>query len=221
MFTGIIEELGTVKELKKGAASATLKVQASKVAADLGKGDSISVNGVCLTVVEFSKAGFTAEAMAETLRATNLGGLRPGDRVNLERALSPSGRLGGHIVSGHVDGVGAIKSVVREDIAQVFTVEAPEAVMRYIIKKGSIAVDGISLTVVDFEEGSFSVSIIPHTAKETTLGIKKTGDRVNLEPDLIAKYVERLFPGGKGGPGKGGSGGGGIGKGFLAEHGFM
>jgi len=214
MFTGIIEELGVVKALKKGADSAAIHVKATVVTSDVKLGDSIAVNGVCLTVVEFSGGVFAAEVMAETLRMTNLGELKPGDRVNLERALSPSGRLGGHIVSGHIDGVGKIKSVVREDIAQVFTVEAPEGIMRYVIKKGSIAVDGISLTVSDMDEGSFKISIIPHTAAQTTLGSKKTGDRVNLESDVIAKYIERLIPG------PGGKAGG-VSMGFLAEHGFL
>jgi len=219
MFTGIIEELGVVRALKKGVDSAAIAVQAAVVTADVKLGNSIAVNGVCLTVVEFSRTGFSAEMMAETLRTTDLGGLRPGDRVNLERALSPAGRLGGHIVSGHIDGVGEIKSVVREDIAQVFTVAAPDAVMRYVIKKGSIAVDGISLTVADFGEGSFSVSIIPHTAAKTTLGFKKQGDKVNLESDVIAKYVERLFPGADAKDGSGIKGT--VDKSFLAEHGFL
>ena len=215
MFTGIIEELGVVKAVRRGADSAVLQVGASAVTGDLGKGDSVSVNGVCLTVIDFTASGFTAEVMAETLRKSGLGMLKPGDRVNLERALRPSDRLGGHLVSGHIDGVGVIKAVVKEDIATVFTVAAPEEVMRYVIKKGSIAVDGISLTVVDFDEAGFRVSIIPHTAGMTTLGVKKAGDGVNLEADMIAKYVERLFPGGDKGRG------GGMDKGFLAEHGFM
>jgi len=216
VFTGIIEELGTVTSIKKGAKSAVLTVKAGIVTSDVKLGDSICVNGVCLTVVEFSKSGFAAEVMAETLRMSNLGELKSGSRVNLERALSLSDRLGGHIVSGHVDGVGVIKSVVKEDIAQVFTVEAPPEVMRYIINKGSISVDGISLTVVDYDEKGFRVSIIPHTMAQATLGIKKEGDRVNLESDLIAKYVERLFPGGGGGGSESK-----LNKGFLAEHGFM
>jgi len=211
LFTGIIEELGSVKSVSKGAKSAVLTVQASLVTSDVKVGDSICVNGVCLTVVEFSKGGFKAEVMAETLRMSDLGELKSGGRVNLERALSPSGRLGGHIVSGHIDGVGKIKSSIKEDIAQVFYIEAPADVLRYVIKKGSIAVDGISLTVVDLDETGFRVSIIPHTMAQTTLGFKKPGDRVNLESDLIAKYVERLLPGGRRG----------VDKGFLAEHGYL
>ncbi|MBI5191446.1 MAG: riboflavin synthase [Nitrospirae bacterium] len=219
MFTGIIEELGAVKSIKKGQKSATLEVGATVVASDVKMGDSIAVNGVCLTVVGFTGKGFSAEVMAETLRKSDLGALKAGDKVNLERALRLSDRLGGHLVSGHIDGVGTIKSVVREDIALVFTVDAQPEVLRYIINKGSIAIDGISLTVVDFSEDSFRVSIIPHTAAQTTLGFKKAGDNVNLESDVIAKYVERMFPG-KGGGEDGGKKGG-VDVGFLAEHGFL
>jgi riboflavin synthase len=216
LFTGIIEELGAVKAVGRGRDSAVLQVQASLVTADLKKGDSVSVNGVCLTVIDFTDKAFSAEVMAETLRKSNLGRLKTGDRVNLERALRPTDRLGGHLVSGHIDGVGRIKSVSKEDIATVFAIEAPEDVLRYIVKKGSVAIDGISLTVVDFDKAGFRVSIIPHTASLTTLGTKGAGDTVNLESDMIAKYVERLFPGGGKGEGKGG-----VDKGFLAEHGFM
>ena len=214
MFTGIIEELGRINSIKRGAASAFLRVEAQTVTDGLKLGDSIAVNGICLTVTEFTRDRLAFDVMAETLRKSNLGGLKSGDQVNLERALRPSDRLGGHIVSGHIDGVGKIKSVTTEDIAQVFTVEAPKEVMRYVIAKGSIAVDGISLTVVDFGPGHFRISIIPHTMGKTTLGFKKAGDSVNLEPDLIAKYIERLMPGG-------GKTGGGIDFGYLAEHGFM
>jgi riboflavin synthase len=214
MFTGIIEELGTLKGIKRGADSAVLEVQAKTVLSEVKAGDSIAVNGVCLTVTGFSPSYFTAEVMAETLRRSTLGTLRPGDRVNLERALRLSDRLGGHMVSGHIDGVGMVKSVAKEDIAVVFTITAPEPVARYIIEKGSIAIDGISLTVVDFKGLDFRVSIIPHTASLTTLGFRKPGDQVNLEADVIAKYVERLA-------GKAGSQGGGIDMKFLAENGFV
>ncbi len=212
MFTGIIEELGTVRAVKKGPKSAVLRVGAPVVTQDVQAGDSIAVNGVCLTVVEFSRGGFTAEVMAETLRATGLGGLKSGDRVNLERALRPSDRMGGHMVSGHVDGVGKVMGVAKEDIAYVFTIGAPESVLSYVIKKGSIAVDGISLTVVDMDEKGFRVSIIPHTMARTTLGVKKPGDSVNLEADMIARYIERLLPGGRAG--------GRLTKGFLEGHGI-
>lgn len=217
MFTGIVEELGSVAAVEKGAKSAVLRIDASKVLDDVKLGDSICVNGVCLTVVDFTSSKFSADVMAETLRRSNLGELKPGAKVNLERALKVSDRLGGHIVSGHIDGVGTIRSIVKEDIANVFTVSAPPEVMRYIIKKGSIAIDGISLTVVDLAEDSFRVSIIPHTALQTTLGFKKEGAKVNLESDVIAKYVERLFPGGR----EEGGAKPGLTAGFLAEHGFM
>jgi len=217
MFTGIVEELGAVKTVTRGADSARLQVGATTVVSDVRLGDSISVNGVCLTVVEFTGSSFTAEVMAETLRSSNIGELKTGARVNLERAMSPSGRLGGHIVSGHIDGVGVIREVKREDIANVFTVEAPEEILRYTIRKGSVAVDGISLTVVDVGEDAFSISIIPHTMAQTTLGFKRPGDRVNIESDVIAKYVERLL---KPRADEGGAKGG-LDIGFLAEHGFL
>jgi len=217
MFTGIVEELGSIAGIKKGARSAVLRVDSTVVIGDVKLGDSISVNGVCLTVVGFTKSSFSAEVMAETLRRSNLGGLKSGGKVNLERALRPTDRLGGHFVSGHIDGVGTIKSVVKEDIADVFTIFAPVSVMKYVIEKGSIAVDGISLTVVDLTEDAFRVSLIPHTSANTTLGFKKAGDTVNLESDLIAKYIERLLKKNT----EGGKDGGGIDQGFLARHGFF
>jgi riboflavin synthase len=213
MFTGIIEELGTIKTVNKGRESATLKIGAEKVVEGLNLGDSVAVNGVCLTIVRFDRTGFSAEVMAETLRKSNLGRLKSGDRVNLERAMRLGDRLGGHLVAGHVDATGTIKSTVREDIATVFTVEAPEDILRYIIDKGSVAIDGISLTVVDYDKKSFRVSIIPHTASQTTLGFKRSGDTVNLEADMLAKFVERLLAGRTGKEG--------IGKDFLGRHGFM
>ena len=215
MFTGIIEELGTVKSVRPGADSAVVQVEARVVTEGLKTGDSVAVNGVCLTVVSFTKTDFSAEVMAETLRKSGLGGLKAGDRVNLERALRLTDRLGGHMVSGHIDGVGVVESVVKEDIARVFKVRAPAEVLRYVIKKGSIAVDGISLTVSDLTDDSFSVSIIPHTAAMTTLGYRNPGDKVNLEPDMIVKYVERLLSGGES------KAPGGLSKSFLAEHGFL
>ncbi len=213
MFTGIIEELGTVKAVNKGRESATLQISAEKVVEGLNLGDSVAVNGVCLTVVDFGRTGFSAEVMAETLRKSNLGKLKSGDKVNLERAMRLGDRLGGHLVAGHVDATGTIKSSVREDIATVFTVLAPEEILRYVIAKGSVAIDGISLTVVDYDKKSFRVSIIPHTASQTTLGFKKSGDTVNLEADMLAKFVERLLAGRAGKEG--------IDKDFLGRHGFM
>jgi len=216
MFTGIVEELGTLKGIRRGAASARLTVGAEKVLEDARVGDSIAVNGVCLTVVHFTPQEFTADVMAETLSKSNLGLLNTGERVNLERALRLGDRLGGHIVSGHIDGVGTITRLEKHDIATLVTIRAPREVMRYIIKKGSVAIDGISLTVVDFQADSFQVSLIPHTAHATTLGLKKAGATVNLEGDVIGKYIERLaaFPQNNGGESK-------ISLSFLAEHGFI
>ncbi|WP_418790471.1 riboflavin synthase [Phosphitispora sp. TUW77] len=192
MFTGIIEEMGILKKIQRGADSARLTLEASEVLKDVRLGDSIAVNGICLTVVDFNERFFDADVMAETLRKTNLEDLKPGDRVNLERALKVGGRLGGHIVSGHIDGVGIITRQHKEDIAVITSIRAPAEVIKYVVKKGSVAIDGISLTVVDCTNDSFQVSLIPHTASLTTLGYKKTGDRVNLEADIIGKYVERL-----------------------------
>ncbi|MDF9408135.1 riboflavin synthase [Pelotomaculum isophthalicicum JI] len=216
MFTGIVEELGTLKEIKRGAASAQLTIRAEKVLEDARIGDSIAVNGVCLTVVHLLPQEFTVDVMAETLSKTNLGALNSGDRVNLERALRLGDRLGGHIVSGHIDGVGTITRLEKHDIATLITIRAPHEVMRYIIKKGSVAIDGISLTVVDLQADSFQVSLIPHTAHATALGLKKAGASVNLEGDVIGKYIERLaaFPDSSGGESK-------ISLSFLAEHGFV
>lgn len=216
MFTGIVEELGVIKSVRRGADSARLMIDAARVIEGSRVGDSIMVNGVCLTSVYFGERTFTADVMAETLDKSNLGKLKTGDRVNLERALRLGDRLGGHIVSGHIDGVGTITSREKHDIATLVTIRAPEAVMRYIIKKGSIAIDGISLTVVDFAAESFQVSLIPHTARETTLGFKKNGDTVNLEGDIIGKHIERMmnFKGSK-------ENDTGLNMGFLAEHGFL
>lgn len=216
MFTGIVEELGVLRAVRRGADSAQLVIGAEKVLEDIRVGDSIAVNGVCLTAVRFTAADFTADVMAETLAKTNLGDLKTGDRVNLERALRLGDRLGGHLVSGHIDGVGTITGMEKHDIATLVTIRAPREVMRYIIKKGSVAIDGTSLTVVDFSTDTFQVSLIPHTARATTLGFKKAGDTVNLEGDIIGKYIERLagFRAGTGRESK-------IDLGFLAEHGFM
>jgi len=193
MFTGIIEEMGKLKKIQHGTDSARLTFEAAEVLKDVRLGDSIAVNGICLTVVHFNERFFDVDVMAETLRKTNLEDLKPGDRVNLEPALRAGDRLGGHIVSGHIDGVGVITRQRREDIAVLTEIRAPAEVMRYVVKKGSTAIDGISLTVVDCTRDSFQVSLIPHTASLTTLGYKKTGARVNLEADIIGKYVERLL----------------------------
>jgi len=189
----LVEELGRVHSLKRGSRSAQLAINAEVVLKGVQLGDSIAVNGVCLTVTEFSATTFVVDIMAETLRKTNLEQLSPGDRVNLERALRLSDRLGGHIVSGHIDGVGRLLREERQDIAKVLEIGAPAAVLKYVLEKGSVAIDGISLTVVEVKEQSFTVSLIPHTAGLTTLGFKKVGDTVNLEADIIGKYVERLL----------------------------
>lgn len=218
MFTGIIEELGTVQVIKKGGNSAKIAISAPLVVSDVKLGDSIAVNGICLTVTEFEKEKFTAEVMAETLAKTNLGDLLPGTKVNLERALRLSDRLGGHLVSGHVDGVGRIIRQTREDIAIITEISYPQELGKYLIVKGSVAIDGISLTVVSVTPAAFTVSLIPHTRGMTTLGLKKAGDKVNLEADVIAKYLEKLTE--KKDDGQG-THSGGIGISFLAEHGFI
>jgi riboflavin synthase len=200
MFTGIVEEMGSVKALRREAGAARLTISASTVLGNTALGDSISVNGVCLTVVEMNTGEFSADVAVETLAVTNLGELKTGAKVNLERALQLSARIGGHLVSGHVDAVGRIREKRVEGNGWRLFFEAPDNVLRYVIKKGSIAIDGISLTVADVDTKGFSVAMIPHTAKLTTLGFKAAGDSVNLETDIIGKYVERLLPGrGEGG----------------------
>ena len=193
MFTGIIEEMGVLKGIKHGAKSSVLTIAADKVLEGTKLGDSICTNGVCLTVTKLGSGTFDADVMAESIRRTNLGDLKSGDRVNLERALRLCDRLGGHIVSGHVEGIGVIAKCRQDGIANVVTVKTPPELMRYILHKGSIAIDGISLTVTDVTEDTFSVSLIPHTSKETTLGFKTVGDEVNLETDIIGKYVEQML----------------------------
>jgi riboflavin synthase len=193
LFTGIIEEKGTIASIKRGASSAILTINASTVLDGTKIGDSIAVNGVCLTVTTMTDSQFTADVMHETLDRSSLGALRTGSLVNLERAMSAEGRFGGHIVSGHIDGTGTISNIKLDDNAIWYTIDAPSQIMRYIIEKGSITIDGISLTVAREEGTSFKVSIIPHTAAETTLSTKKAGDIVNLENDCIGKYVEKLL----------------------------
>ncbi len=192
MFTGIIEEIGTVVNIERGIKSSRITIQGKKIFDDLKTGDSVSVNGMCSTAINITENTFTADIMAESMRRTSLGDLKKGSKVNLERAMQLNGRFGGHIVSGHVDGTGVILSMVREDNAVWVTVSAPDNVMRYIIEKGSITIDGISLTVAKVYSDAFAVSIIPHTAGETTLLTKKIGDRVNLECDIVGKYIEKF-----------------------------
>ena len=193
MFTGLVAELGTVQRLARQGSSYHLTVGAKKVLENLKIGDSVAVNGACLTVVHMDEGGFTADVMPETVRLTNIGSLQPGSKVNLERTLRLCDGLDGHIVSGHVEGLGTISEQRPEGIAVVVTIATPPELLKYIIKKGSIAIDGISLTVTEVTDTSFSVSLIPHTAKETTLGFKKVGDSVNLETDILGKYVERML----------------------------
>lgn len=193
LFTGIVEEIGTVSNIIKGEKSIKLSLQCSKILEDTKLGDSISVNGICLTVTHLSKGAFTADVMPETLRSTNLGQLKIGYKVNLERAMSPQNRFGGHIVSGHIDGTGTITHIDKEDNAVWFTIQAAGEILKYIIHKGSISVDGISLTVQHVDRLQFKVSVIPHTRDYTILPMKKVGDIVNLECDIVGKYIERLM----------------------------
>jgi len=192
MFTGIIEEIGTLKAISHGQRSATLEISAFKVLEGTRIGDSIAVNGVCLTVTSIGKGSFIVDAMPETLGRSNLGSLQTGSKINLERALRLGDRLGGHLVSGHIDGEGIIFSFREDDNAIRIRITANQSLLRYIIEKGSVAVDGISLTVTYVDDKSFEVSIIPHTKNETTLCGKRPGERVNLETDMIGKYVERF-----------------------------
>lgn len=193
MFTGIIEEIGTIKQIQKGAHSAILHIQAKEILSDVHIGDSIAVNGVCLTVTSYGDSGFTADVMHETLNRSSLAHAGVGSHVNLERAMPANGRFGGHIVAGHVDGVGTITDITRDDNAIWYTIQTDSDVLRYIVEKGSIAIDGISLTVAKVSSASFAISAIPHTVSVTVLKERKTGDTVNLETDIIGKYVEKLL----------------------------
>lgn len=193
MFTGIVEEIGVIESILLGSDSARIKINAKKVLQDVKLGDSISTNGVCLTVTEFSNKSFIVDVMAETMRKSGLGSLRKGDKVNLERALAVGDRLGGHLVSGHIDGTGTIKNLQREDNAIWITIETSPDILRYIVLKGSIAIDGVSLTVAYVDNKVFKVSIIPHTQDETTLTKKSKGEKVNLECDMIGKYIEKFI----------------------------
>ncbi|WP_186423230.1 riboflavin synthase [Lacrimispora celerecrescens] len=193
MFTGIIEEIGRIQTVRKGAESSSISVQAKIIMQDVRIGDSIAVNGVCLTVTAFSRSGFTADVMHETFNRSSLGSLPTGSLVNLERAMPANGRFGGHIVSGHIDGTGTVSAIQKDDNAVWYTIKTPPGILRYIIEKGSVAIDGISLTVANVGRDCFRVSIIPHTASITTLSNRRVGDTVNLENDCIGKYVERLM----------------------------
>jgi riboflavin synthase len=198
MFTGIVEELGAVTAIEQGADSAVLRIRGPLVVSDAGPGASIAVNGVCLTVTEHDSEEFSVDVMAETLRRSSLGSLRTGDRVNLERAMPADGRFGGHVVQGHVDGTSTITRRTVGDRWETVELTLPSTLAAYVVEKGSITVDGVSLTVASVTDDSFSVSLIPTTLALTTLGHKGAGDVVNLEVDVIAKYVERLLAAGAG-----------------------
>ena len=214
MFTGIIEEVGALERLAGGE----IAIRAKKVLEDVALGDSIAVNGICLTVTRFDAAHFTADVMPETVRRTSLAELRRGSRVNLERALTLKSRLGGHIVSGHIDGAGTIAAMREEAI--LLTVRASADILRYIVEKGSVALDGISLTVASVSAADFTVSLIPHTREITNLREKSVGSRLNIETDILGKYVEKLFPGGCAQGSAAPKGKDGITMDFLRQQGF-
>ena len=217
MFTGIIEEVGRLERLAGGE----IAIRAKKVLEDVALGDSIAVNGICLTVTRFDAAHFTADVMPETIRRTSLAELRRGSRVNLERALTLKSRLGGHIVSGHIDGVGTIAAMREEGNAILLTVRASADILRYIVEKGSVALDGISLTVASVSAADFTVSLIPHTREITNLREKSVGSRLNIETDILGKYVEKLFPGVRTqGESDAPKSAGGITMDFLRQQGF-
>ncbi len=213
MFTGIIEETGTIKAIRHGSGSSQLTIGATMVLSDIKIGDSINTNGICLTVTSFGHDHFIVDVMPETLRRTSLNTLNSGSPVNLERALRLSDRLGGHLVSGHIDGTGKIIRRWDEDNAVWFNISADASILRYIVEKGSVALDGISLTVATVDSRTFSVSVIPHTSEVTTILVKKSGDLLNIECDIIAKYIEKLnAPGDKGSK---------IDLEFLAKNNFL
>jgi len=213
MFSGIVEEVGTVRALRRRGASAVLTVAAQRGLTGTRVGDSLAINGACLTVTALDAGSFTVDLAPETLRRTNLGDLRPGSPVNLERALAVGDRLGGHFVQGHVDGAGRVAALLPQGDARLARFQAPPAVMLYVVPKGFIAVDGVSLTVVERDDASFTVSLVPHTLANTILGRYQVGDRVNLEADIISKYVERFMIDRE-------RGSTGLSLEFLAQHGF-
>ena len=213
MFTGIIEEVGHVNRIGGGS----LVIDCHKVLEDVQLGDSIAVNGVCLTVTHFDKSSFTADVMPETVRRTSLAELKKGSPVNLERALTLASRLGGHIVSGHIDGTGEIIKFADEGNAILMTISAGPELLRYIVEKGSVALDGISLTVAQVTDSDFTVSLIPHTREVTNLGSKKTGSPINIETDVLGKYVEKMLKGSSSAPAKAQSN---MTLDFLRENGF-
>lgn len=216
MFTGLVEEVGTVERIQRGRQSAVLHLRAQAVLAGMKLGDSIAVNGVCLTVISFHTGGFAADVMHETLDRSALTKLRSGSRVNLERAMAADGRFGGHIVAGHVDGTGRITRLQKDDNAIWYTIQPPPGLLRYVVEKGSIAVDGVSLTVAQVDQTCFSISAIPHTVASTVLRERGPGDLVNLECDIIGKYVEKLLQ-----PVSSRAPAGGLTRDFLARNGIL
>ncbi len=221
MFTGIIEEVGEIVSVRRGSKSEQLTIRGPIVTEGSKVGDSICVNGVCLTATTIKKDEFTADVMAETMRRTNLGELRPGSRVNLERAMPANGRFGGHIVSGHIDTTGTITTLTPEDNATLVTITIPPHYTRYIIEKGSITIDGISLTVTSVTPTTFTVSLIPHTSTATTLLTKPLNSTVNLETDIISKYLEKLLQGPTQGSLNSESTRSSIDMTFLSKHGYI
>ena len=213
MFTGIVEEIGIISGIKQGKNSEILTIKAKKVLEDTKIGDSIAVNGICLTVTALSSDSFTADVMHETINRSSLSKLKYGSKVNLERAMPVNGRFGGHIVSGHVDGTGTITKIQADDNAIWYKIQANQQILKYIVEKGSITIDGISLTVAKVSETDFSISAIPHTVEQTILKEKRQGDIVNLETDILAKYIEKLLNPTQNEQSK-------ITKEFLLEHGF-
>lgn len=193
MFTGIVEEIGTIRSIQPGSKSVRIAIEADVVLEGTKLGDSIATNGVCLTVTQLDARCFWADVMPETLKRSGLGELRTGSPVNLERALRWEDRLGGHLVSGHIDGVGRLEAIRQEDNAVWLTIAADQKLLRYVVEKGSIAIDGVSLTVADVTSSQFRVSLIPHTRSVTALNSKRVGDPLNLEVDIVAKYVEKLL----------------------------
>lgn len=220
MFTGLVEELAVVRFIQQTSEGARLRLGAKRILTDMALGDSIAINGICLTVVEKGDDAFSVDAVPETMRRTNLSELRNGDQVHVERAMAAGGRFGGHIVSGHIDGIGQIAAVEREGLARVLTIATDFSLMRYVVEKGSICVDGVSLTVMDAHGDRFRVSIIPHTEGVTRLGQASVGHVVNLEMDVVAKYIERLLQfGGDAADGQT-SRSGGLSLSFLQENGY-
>jgi riboflavin synthase len=214
VFTGIVEEVGAIKNIKRGQHSAVLTIQAKTVLEGTRIGDSIAVNGICLTVTRLFPDGFSADVMHETLNRSSLGKLVSGSAVNLERAMAADGRFGGHIVSGHIDGTGKVAAITKDDNAIWYQIKTDSGILKYIVEKGSVAIDGISLTVAKTDSQSFSVSIIPHTAGATTLSLRKAGDVVNLENDIVGKYIEKFITFEKEKPKSG------ITQEFLLKNGF-